>query len=256
VDWNLVACSRGHRTYAPDEVELHDHLRVATPVGEAWRCLRCGTFVPGPAGAKGPAQDAPVPLRGAELRDAIVLRALAVDRGLRAILVFFVAYGVYRFRADQDAVRRAVAEDLPLLQQLASSVHWNIADSTLMHTATSVLGASRGTLLWAIVALIAYGAVQLAEAVGLWLLKRWGEYLSAVATSVFIPVEVFELVERLTWVRVAALLINIGAVAYLVLRKRLFGVRGGRRAYDAERHTEALFQVELAAGETISRPVR
>jgi uncharacterized membrane protein (DUF2068 family) len=253
VDWNLVACSTGHRTFAPDEKELHEHLRVSTPVGEAWRCLRCGDFVPGPARASGPAQDAPVPLRGAELRDAIVLRALAVERGLRAIVVFFVAYGVYRFRADQDAVRRAVAEDLPLIQQLASSVHWNIADSALMHTATSVLGASKGALGWAIVALLVYGAIQLGEAIGLWLLRRWGEYLSAVATSVFIPVEIFELVERLTWVRVAALIINVAAVAYLVIRKRLFGARGGRAAYEAELHTEALFQVERAAGET---PVR
>jgi uncharacterized membrane protein (DUF2068 family) len=253
VDWNLVACSTGHRTYAPDEVDLHEHLRVDTPAGEAWRCLRCGTFVPGPAGASGPAMDAPVPLRGAELRDAIVLRALAVERGLRALVVFFVAYGVYRFRADQDAVRRAVAEDLPLIQQLARSVHWNIADSALMHTATTVLQAGRNTLGWAIVALLAYGGVQLGEAVGLWLLRRWGEYLSAVATSVFIPVEIFELVEKLTWVRVAALLINIAAVAYLVIRKRLFGVRGGRAAYDRERHTEALFQVERAAGEPARR---
>ena len=249
MDWNLVACARGHRTYAPDEVELHEHLRATTPAGEAWRCLRCGDFVPGPAGASGPAQDAPVPLRGAELRDAIVLRALAIDRGLRAIVVFFVAYGVYRFRADQDAVRRAVTEDLPLIQQLARSVHWNIADSSLMHTATTVLEAKRGTLGWAIVALLAYAGIQVGEAVGLWLLRRWGEYLSAVATSVFIPVEIFELVERLTWVRVGALLINLAAVAYLVIRKRLFGVRGGRSAYERERHTEVLFQVEQAAGE-------
>ena len=249
VDWNLVACSRGHLTFAPDDPSLHEHLRVATPVGEAWRCLRCGTFVPGPARATGPAEDAPVPLRGAELRDAIVLRLLAADRAFRAILIFFVAYGVFRFRANSDAVRRAVAEDLPLLQQLASSLHWNIADSSLMHTATSVLDAKPGTLGWAIVALLVYGTILTGEAVGLWRLRRWGEYLSAVATSLFIPVEIYELVEKLTWVRVGALIINIAAVAYLVLRKRLFGVRGGKAAYEAERHTEALFQVEAAAGE-------
>jgi uncharacterized membrane protein (DUF2068 family) len=249
VDWNLVACSRGHLTFAPDDPSLHAHLRADTSVGEAWRCLRCGTFVPGRPRATGPAEDAPVPLRGAELRDAIVLRLLAADRLLRAILIFFVAYGVFRFRADRDAVRRAVAEDLPLVQQLANSVHWNIADSSLMHTATSVLEAEPGTLTWAIVALLVYGAILTAEAVGLWRLRRWGEYLSAVATSIFIPVEVYELVEKLTWVRVGALILNIAAVAYLVLRKRLFGARGGKAAYDSERHTEALFRVETAAGE-------
>jgi hypothetical protein len=41
--------------------------------------------------------------------------------------------------------------------------------------------------------------------------------------------------------------INIAAVVYLVLTKRLFGVRGGRAAYDAERHSESLLEVEAAA---------
>jgi len=54
------------------------------------------------------------------MRDAIVLRLLAADRAFRAVLVFFVAYGVFRFRADRDAIREAVNEDLPLIQQLAN----------------------------------------------------------------------------------------------------------------------------------------
>jgi uncharacterized membrane protein (DUF2068 family) len=66
---------------------------------------------------------------------------------------------------------------------------------------------------------------------------------------VFIPLEVYELVERVTWLRVAALIINIAAVVYLVDRKRLFGVHGGRAAYEAERETESVLQVEIAAGE-------
>jgi uncharacterized membrane protein (DUF2068 family) len=247
VDWNSVVCARGHLTFAPDDPALHERLRAQTPVGEAWRCLRCGTFVPGAPSATGPADQAPVPLRGPELRDAIVLRALALDRLFRALLVYFVAYWVFRFRADQDAVRRAVAEDLPLLTQLGRSVHWNVADSALMHTASTVLNLNQRALFWALIALLVYGGIQLAEAVGLWLLKRWGEYLSAVATSIFIPVEVYELIEKLTWVRIVALLINIAAVFYLVVRKRLFGVRGGRRAYDAERRSETLFEVEEAA---------
>ena len=48
VDWSLLKCARkGHVTYAPDESALRDRLHVATPAGEAWRCLRCGTYVHG-----------------------------------------------------------------------------------------------------------------------------------------------------------------------------------------------------------------
>jgi uncharacterized membrane protein (DUF2068 family) len=92
--------------------------------------------------------------------------------------------------------------------------------------------------------------LQFVEGTGLWLLRRWGEYFAAVATSIFIPLEVYELVERITWPRVIALAVNVGAVAFIVHRKRLFGVRGGGAAYEAERHEASLLQVIAAAGES------
>jgi len=107
VDWNLVACARRHRTYAPDEPDLRAHLTVDTPAGAAWRCLRCGLYVLGPPQGEGPADEAPAVLRGQELRDAIVLRLLAVERYGRGLLLLFGAYLVIRFRADRDRVRRA-----------------------------------------------------------------------------------------------------------------------------------------------------
>jgi len=44
------------------------------------------------------------------------------------------------------------------------------------------------------------------------------------------------------------LVVNIGAVVYLVLSKRLFGARGGAEAYEAERRGESLWEVEESAG--------
>ncbi|MEV4410687.1 DUF2127 domain-containing protein [Catellatospora sp. NPDC049609] len=247
MDWNLLACARHHLTYAPDEPELREHLCVATVDGSAWRCLRCGDFVPGAPRASGPADEAPVPLRGQLLRDAVVLRALAVERLLRGLLLLLGAYGVWRLRGALPAVRAEFDQDLPLLQPLADRLHWDLADSPLVHLARTALQTRPLTLGWIAAALCGYGLLQLVEATGLWLLRRWGEYLTAVATAVFIPLEVYELVERVTWVRVAALLINIGAVVFLVYRKRLFGARGGRAAYDAERHQASLLRVTRAA---------
>ncbi len=249
MDWNLFACARSHLTYAPTEEHLREHLHVTTTVGAAWRCLRCGDFVVGAPRHSGPAEDAPVPLRGQLLRDAIVLRLLAVDRWGRGLLVLFAAYGVWRFRANRDAVQRAFNEDLPLIQPLANKIGWSLDDSSLIHTIRVVLQAQARTLLWIAIGLAAYGLLQLIEGTGLWLLRRWGEYFAAVATSLFVPVEIYELVQRVTWVRITALLINIGAVVYLVYRKRLFGVHGGRAAHEAERETESVMAVAIAAGE-------
>lgn len=85
-------------------------------------------------------------------------------------------------------------------------------------------------------------------------MKRWGEYVAVVGTSIFIPVEVYEIVERVTWLRMAALLLNVFAVVYLVWTKRLLGARGGHDAFVARRHGTSLLEVERAAAGTDSTP--
>jgi uncharacterized membrane protein (DUF2068 family) len=248
VNWNLRACGRkGHITYAPTEDALRDRLHVTTPVGEAWRCLRCGDFAVGPPRMSGPADHAPIVLRGRALRDATILRLLAVERFAKGLLVLFAAYGVYRFRAGHDAVQRAFHEDLPLLKPLADKIGWNLEDSSIVHTLRTVIEAESRTLFWIAIGLIVYGGLQLVEGVGLWLLKRWGEYFAVVATSLFIPIEIYEITEKVTWFRIGALVINIAAVLYIALSKRLFGLRGGHAAYEAERHEISVREVEKAA---------
>src|ERR1700676_803528 len=65
-----------------------------------------------------------------------------------------------------------------------------------------------------------YAALFLAEGTGLWLEKRWGEWLTVIITSSLVPVEVYEICRHPTWVKVAVLVINIGIVGYLVYRIR------------------------------------
>jgi uncharacterized membrane protein (DUF2068 family) len=72
-----------------------------------------------------------------------------------------------------------------------------------------------------------YALVSAVEAVGLWRERRWAEYLTAIATAAFLPLEIHELVARVTLVRVGALIVNVAILAYLVWAKHLFGI--GRR---------------------------
>ena len=75
--------------------------------------------------------------------------------------------------------------------------------------------------------------LQATEAVGLWMTRRWARYLTFVATGLFIPLEVWELTVSQTPLKVAALLLNLAILAYLLWAKRLFGVRGGAAADEA-----------------------
>lgn len=247
-DWNLRSCGRhGHVTYAPDEPDLRARLHVETASGEAWRCLRCATFVVGPPIGSGPAEDAPLVLRGAALKDAFILRALAVERLVRAVLLTALAYGIHRFDNARDAVSKTFQTYLPLLKPLADKLHVDLQDAGPVRLAEKALAEPHSTLELVVLGVAAYAVLQYAEGIGLWLLKRWGEYVAVVGTSAFVPVEIYELVDKTTWFKVVLLLVNLAAVVYLIWSKRLFGVRGGHAAFEAERHSESVIEVETAA---------
>lgn len=67
---------------------------------------------------------------------------------------------------------------------------------------------------------LVYSALFLTEGIGLWLLKRWAEWLTVIITASLIPVEIFEIHRHLTPDRILLLLINVGVLAYLVNRIR------------------------------------
>ena len=62
----------------------------------------------------------------------------------------------------------------------------------------------------------AYAALFLTEGTGLLFRKRWAKWLTIIATSSLMPIEVYELVKEFTGVRLAALLVNAAVVAYLI----------------------------------------
>ena len=69
---------------------------------------------------------------------------------------------------------------------------------------------------------ILYGLLEVTEAVGLILRRRWAEYLVLLATVAFLPLEVDEMVRKPSWLKALTLLINIAIAVYLVWRKQLF----------------------------------
>ena len=251
MDWSLFGCARkGHVTYAPDEPELRDRLRVATAGGTAWRCLRCGTFVRHHGKVHhgtGPAAAAPLLRRGRELRDELILRVFAVERFIRFAVLAAAAYGVWRFKYDRGHIQQAFTHDLPAIRELYRDLGFNFDHSKLLGLIQHSFTLDARTLTYLVIGLALYALIQLTEGVGLWLGQRWGEYFAMVATSVFLPYEVYDLTVKVTWLRIGALLINLLLVAYLVWSKRLFGVRGGKQAYEARLRTESVVEVEQAA---------
>ena len=63
-----------------------------------------------------------------------------------------------------------------------------------------------------------YSSLLMTEGIGLWLEKRWAEFLTVIATSLLIPLELYEIYEKFTFVRLAILVVNLLIVWYLITR--------------------------------------
>jgi len=250
MDWNRRHCARrGHVLYEPVEPEYRDRIRVETAVGPAWRCLRCGDFVLEQPKGTGPATDAPVVPRGKALRSLLIMRLLAVERIFRFLLVGAMAYAVWKFSNSQRALSDLFESDLTAFKPVATHWGYDLDHSSIVDTIRKTFNYKHSTLTIVAALLAAYALIELIEAVGLWLAKRWGEYFAVVATAAFIPIEVHEILAKQSAFKIATFALNVLAVVYLLLAKRLFGLRGGKAAVERELHSASLLEVEEAAGD-------
>jgi len=255
VDWSLFGCGRaGHVTFAPVEPELRARLHAQLADGEAWCCLRCGAFVPGSPDESGPAASAPVVPRGREVRSKLILRLFALERFLRAIIFGVAAFGLWRYRYSRNAVEQAFDRELPVIRDLLRQLGFNIDHSKFVGLLQHALTLSNGSLTLLAAGAAGYAVLEVVEGTGLWLARRWGEYFAMVATSLGLPLEIYDLTRQVSVTALVLFGINLALVLYLVITKRLFGIRGGKKAYDARLRSESVLEaarraVSQAAGD-------
>jgi uncharacterized membrane protein (DUF2068 family) len=216
-----------------DRVTSDDQLVAREIDGMRWhRCLRCdGWFpypIPGsPTGASVPTRDElELPVRGPLLRDHYVLRLIAIDRAIHVVVLTVLAIALFTFARHHTALQHdynEIMNDLSGGDPGASSVR-----GILGHL-RNVFHYSSRHLVELGLAVTAYAVLEAAEMVGLWMAKRWAEYLTFVATTLLVPFEVYELTIGVSVFKVITLVINLAIVVYLLFAKRLFGVRGGHR---------------------------
>jgi uncharacterized membrane protein (DUF2068 family) len=256
MDWSLLSCGRhGHVTYAPDEPDLAEQMSGQLAAQEAWQCLRCAAFVAGPPQARGPASQAPVIARGVQIRSKLILRLFAVERAIRVLLFGTASIVLWHFRHSQQDLLHAFDRELPVLRSLFRQLGYNVDKSGLVGLLRHALTLSSHTITLLAVGAGLYALVELVEAVGLWAARRWGEYFAMVATSLGLPLEIYDLTKKVTVTALVLLGINILLVVYLAVTKRLFGIRGGKRAYDARLREESVLEAAAeAAGKGSKAP--
>jgi uncharacterized membrane protein (DUF2068 family) len=242
--YELIGCGlHGHELLGTDAARLRpqDAIFAREDDGLRWyRCLRCDSWVPlnPPADPAAeyppPRQEVVLPLRGKPLRDRYVLRLIALDRALHFLVLGVLSTGLFLFANNKTMLHSDFTRILKDLQGgLGGPV--NNSQHGVVHDLQRLFAVSTRNLYLVAAGAAAYAALEGCEAVGLWLGRRWAEYLTFIATVVFVPYEIYELTKSITWLKVLTLIINLVIVIYLLLAKRLFGLRGGGQAEQAER---------------------
>jgi len=231
--YELFTCGwLGHVLVGTDAADISaaDAAVVREVGGLRWHhCLRCYDWVvtPPPAAPGRPAVpdrgEIELPLRGRLLRDRYVLRLIACDRAVHVVVLAALAVIIFFLAGDHKALQRDYSH---IVQAFGgpSQAHPILGRFKNLFTITTSHLYEAGAVV------IAYGVLEATEMVGLWMAKRWAEYLTFVATVVLIPVEIYELTSSVSVLKLITFVINVVIAAYLLWSKRLFGLNGGQRA--------------------------
>ena len=145
------------------------------------------------------------------------LKLVAVMEAVKGLIVFGAGFGLLTL-LHRDV--RHVAESLVTRLHIAPENHF----AGIFLDAAAHLTDAR---LWAFAALaFVYSALRWTEAWGLWLHRRWAEWLGVVGGAIYLPIEVYELWEKPSPIKLATLTLNVAVVAYLV-----WMLRQGRGAH-------------------------
>jgi uncharacterized membrane protein (DUF2068 family) len=136
-----------------------------------------------------------------------LLWLIALERTLRGLLL--LAAGIYllaKAGANFGSIANHIARRLELDPEHGWIRHLIDRLGRLKKHQVKVIG----------VLALGYAALEITEGVGLFYRKRWAEWLTVVATSLLIPLEVYELVRHPSWLKAGGVVVNALIVAYLV----------------------------------------
>jgi len=242
--YELLTCGwKGHALVGTDAAEVtpEDALVVRESDGVRWyRCLRCDAWLPGdvpptPTRERVPArEEIEIPDRGPILRDRYVLRLIALDRAIHVLVLSVLAVVLFTFARHDATLHHDYTE---IMSDLSGTTPGEAQVRGVLGYLGRAFKYSPTRLIQLGLLVVAYAALEATEMVGLWFAKRWAEYVTFIATTLLVPIEVYELYLSVSAFKVLTLVINLAIVIYLLLAKRLFGLRGGHRV-ELERRLE------------------
>lgn len=234
--YELFTCARkGHALVGTSSrvVTIDDAALVREANGLRWyRCLRCDAWIPlepprePTQGSVPTREEITIPPRGPVLRDRYVLRLIALDRAVHVLVLSLLAVVLFTFAHNNASLHR---DYVNVMNDLSGGSPGESEVRGVLGYLGRAFEYSPHRLVQLGLLIVAYASLEATEMVGLWMNKRWAEYLTFVATTVLVPFEIYELALGASAFKIVTLVINLAIVIYLLYAKRLFGVRGGHQ---------------------------
>lgn len=149
--------------------------------------------------------------------------------GLALIALFKLVKGVVLLLVAAALLRLVDPEVATFLAPTVELLHLH-GHSRLVHSLLLKVGAfSSHTLFLMAYAGLLYSVFLLIEGCGLWLEASWAGYMAVISTSIFLPVEFYEVLKQISLMHVAVLLLNVAILGYLVAQLERRSLRENRR---------------------------
>ena len=135
--------------------------------------------------------------------------------GLRVVASFEAAKGAIVLVAGMGLFELMHRDVQAAAEHLVHNLHLNPASHypRIFIDASVWLNDSRLRML--AVGAMVYALVRFVEAYGLWRERRWAEWFGAISGGIYLPLEIYNIIERISWARVTLFVFNCLVVAYL-----------------------------------------
>ena len=138
--------------------------------------------------------------------------------GLALIALFKLVKGALLLLVGLGLLKLMHADIATLFSRLIEALHLN-ADSRIIHALVLKVDALQPhSVLVAALVSLGYAGMLLLEGVGLWLERSWAAYLTVISTSLLLPFELYEVIDRVSMIRVGVLVLNLVIVLYLLIQ--------------------------------------
>ena len=145
------------------------------------------------------------------MQPASGLRLIAIFEAFKGILVLLAGFGLLSFRHRNTQ---------QFAEELVGHLHLDPV-SRYPHIFIELSRNVSNAQLWMAAGLaFTYAAIRMAEAYGLWYQRRWAEWFAAASGGIYLPLEIYELFNGVSWIKLGTFLINVTIVAYMIYMLR------------------------------------